>query len=83
MNTTLVALKMEISMQHSGYLSQISLLPMLLLVRIFFDQDLLACKIESVKQNLLMDFRHQITSLWRSPQICSGSEVTSILEIFN
>ena len=31
-NTTLVALKMEISMQHSWYLS--SLLPMLLLVQV-------------------------------------------------
>ena len=32
-NTTLVALKMEISWQHSWYLSQLSLLPMLLLVQ--------------------------------------------------
>jgi len=31
-NTTLVALKMEISMQNSCYLSQISLLPMLVLM---------------------------------------------------
>ena len=34
LNTTLVALKMEISMQHLWYLSQISLLHMLLLVHI-------------------------------------------------
>ena len=32
-NTTLAALKMEISMQHFWYLSQISLLSMLLLVQ--------------------------------------------------